>query len=162
MKTLTDRINSLTDKLKDLSLLMIRIILAYGLYTPAMNKWADIEAIGAWFAELGLPAPLAQAYLAASSELAGVVLLSLGFMVRFISVPLMVTMCVAIKTVHLENGFDASNNGFEIPLYYLILLFTLFVYGSGRLSLDFAVKQLMKKKKLRYQKRKPIPTSNQL
>ena len=145
MKTLTDRISFLTDKLKDLPLLMIRIILAYGLYTPAMNKWADIEAIGAWFAELGLPAPLAQAYLAASIELAGVVLLSLGFAVRFISVPLMVTMCVAIKTVHLENGFDASNNGFEIPLYYLILLFTLFVYGGGRLSLDFAVKQFLRR-----------------
>jgi hypothetical protein len=45
-------------------------------------------------------------------------------------------MIVAIKTVHWANGFDAGNNGFEIPLYYLIMLLTLMVFGSGKISLD--------------------------
>ena len=46
-------------------------------------------------------------------------------------------MVVAIVTVHLGHGFEAGNNGFEIPLYYLIMLFTLLVYGSGKYSLDY-------------------------
>lgn len=149
MKTLSVKINSILEKMKDFPLLIIRLILAYGLYTPAMNKWADIQAIADWFAGLGLPAPLFQAYLAAVTEIAGVVLLTLGLGTRFISLPLMVTMLVAIKTVHWENGFDASNNGFEIPLYYLILLFTLLVYGSGKLSLDYLIsKRRIKKESL--------------
>ena len=34
------------------------------------------------------------------------------------------------------NGFAASENGFEIPLYYMIMLFTLLVIGPGRISVD--------------------------
>jgi len=48
-------------------------------------------------------------------------------------------MLVAIKTVHWANGFEAGNNGFEIPLYYLLMLFVLFVYGGRRFSLDRAI-----------------------
>lgn len=146
MKTFHLKINSILKKIEGFPLLIIRLILAYGLYTPAMNKWADIHAIADWFLGLGLPAPLFQAYLAAGTEISGVVLLTLGLGTRFISLPLMITMLVAIKTVHWENGFDASNNGFEIPLYYLILLFTLLVYGSGKLSLDYLISKRRAKK----------------
>jgi hypothetical protein len=34
--------------------------------------------------------------------------------------PLIITMIVAIVTVYWENGFEAGENGFEIPLYYII------------------------------------------
>lgn len=120
-----------------LPLLFIRLVLAYGFFTPAIMKWKDIQAIGDWLGQLGIPFPHFNAYLAATTEFSGVILLTLGFATRFISVPLMVTMLVAIKTVHLEHGFDAANNGFEIPLYYLIMLLTLFVYGGGKLSADY-------------------------
>jgi len=45
-------------------------------------------------------------------------------------------MVVAIITVHFGNGFEAGNNGFEIPLYYMLMLFALFVNGAGRISVD--------------------------
>ena len=80
---------------------------------------------------MGYPVPLLSAYLAATTEALGVVLLALGLGTRLISVPLMFTMLVAIFTVHIGNGFNAGDNGFEIPLYYLFMLFVLFVYGSG-------------------------------
>ena len=66
----------------------------------------------------------------------------IGIGVRFISIPLMVIMLVAITTVHFGNGFEAGDNGFEIPLYYLLMLFTLFVYGGGKLSLDGFIKKI--------------------
>ncbi|RME32931.1 MAG: DoxX family protein [Gammaproteobacteria bacterium] len=68
-----------------------------------------------WFGNsdwgLGLPAPALMAFLAGWSELAGSVLLALGLAVRWISVPLMVTMVVAAVTVHWENGWLAIAEG---------------------------------------------------
>ena len=123
-------------KLKDIPLLMIRLALAYGFYTPAKMKWSDINSIIDWFKSMGMPAPALNAYLAASTEAAGVALLVLGLGTRIIAVPLMIVMLVAIKTVHWGNGFDAGNNGYEIPLYYLIMLAVVLVYGPGRWSVD--------------------------
>jgi putative oxidoreductase len=116
--------------------LLIRLTLAYGFLNPAIMKWKDIHAIADWFSSLGIPVPLLNAYVVAVTEAAGVVLLALGLAIRFISIPLMITMLVAIRTVHWSNGFEAGANGYEIPLYYLLMLFTLFIFGAGRISLD--------------------------
>ena len=123
--------------LQALVLLAVRATLAYGFYEPAKNKWTDINAIVDWFTEMGLPFPAINAYLAAGTEAAGVVLLTLGLFTRFISVPLIVTMIVAIVTVHGENGFPASENGFEIPMYYIDFLASLIVFGAGHFSADY-------------------------
>lgn len=136
-----DLIAKLTN-LKSLPLLLMRIVLAYGFFNPAMMKLKNIDNIILWFDSLGMPLPALNAYLATATESLGVVLLFLGLGVRIISIPLIITMLVAIFTVHIGHGFEAGNNGFEIPLYYLIMLFTLVVYGSGQYSLD----QLFKKK----------------
>ncbi len=122
---------------KDLSLLFLRLVLAYGFFTPAVNKWSDIHAIAQWFDQsLGIPFPTLNAYLAAGTEAAGVVLLTLGLFTRLISVPLIVVMIVAILTVHIGHGFSAGDNGFEIPLYYMLMLFVLVTHGGGKFSLD--------------------------
>ncbi|MCL6097511.1 MAG: DoxX family protein [Bacteroidetes bacterium] len=124
------------NKLRDLPLLFMRLVLAYGFYTTASMKWSNISGVAEWFGSLGIPAPTFNAYLAASTEAAGVVLLTLGLATRFISIPLMITMIVAIVTVHLPNGFEAGSNGFEIPLYYFIMLSALLINGAGKFSLD--------------------------
>ena len=141
MFTLNEKIELLLSKARSVALLFLRLILAYGFYQPAMNKWNDIEAVAGWFGTLGIPLPTLNAYMAASTELAGVVLLTLGLAVRYISVPLMVVMVVAITTVHLGNGFSAGDNGFEIPLYYFLMLFVLVTHGGGRFSVDALLKK---------------------
>jgi putative oxidoreductase len=124
-------------KLKDLPLLFTRLILAYGFFNPAMMKLKDIHSIAEWFGSINIPFPTISAYLATGTEVLGVLLLSLGLFTRIISIPLIITMIVAIVTVHLGSGFEAGNNGFEIPLYYIVMLFTLLVYGGGKISLDY-------------------------
>lgn len=121
---------------KSISLLLIRLVLAYGFYEPAMMKWSDISAVAEWFGSIGIPFPTLNAYMAATTEITGVVLLTLGLLTRLISIPLIVVMIVAIVTVHLPHGFSAGNNGFEIPLYYMVMLFALLAHGPGRFSLD--------------------------
>jgi putative oxidoreductase len=127
---------TLIKKLKDLPLLFMRLVLAYGFYSTASMKWQNISGVAEWFGSLGIPVPTFNAYLTASTEAAGVILLTLGLATRLISIPLMITMIVAIVTVHLPNGFEAGNNGLEIPLYYLLMLFVLFIYGAGKISID--------------------------
>lgn len=142
MKKLITLNQNLGEKLsvaKDIPLLLLRIILAIGFAGPAMMKLKDINSIAEWFESMDMPLPLLNAYLATYTEVFGFVFLAVGFATRIISIPLIVVMLVAIKTVHLENGFEAGNNGFEIPLYYMIMLIVLFIYGPGKFSLDYLI-----------------------
>jgi len=122
---------------QSVSLFLARLAVAYGFYEPAMMKWADIGAIAEWFGSMGMPFPTLNAYMAATTEITGVVLLTLGLFTRLISIPLMVVMVVAIVTVHLPHGFSAGDNGFEIPLYYMLFLALFASFGAGKLSLDY-------------------------
>lgn len=129
------------ETIKDLPLLLIRLVLAYGFYGPAMMKWSGINNVASWFESMHYPLPKISAYLAATTELAGVFLLLFGLGTRLISLPLMFVMLIAIFTVHLRGGFEAANNGFEIPLYYLLMLFILVIYGPGKISIDNFLKK---------------------
>lgn len=121
------------------ALLIGRLIVAYGFYEPAMMKFADIAATAEWFGSIGIPFPTLNAYMTATTELTGVILLTLGLMTRLIAIPMMVIMTIAIATVHIGNGFSCGNNGFEIPLYYFIFLFIFLTHGAGRFSIDYLI-----------------------
>ena len=126
----------LSEYLQSFSLFLARVVVAYGFYEPAMMKWSDINSVAEWFGSMGIPFATLNAYMAASTEIAGVVLLTLGLFTRFISIPLIIVMIVAIVTVHLHNGFSAGDNGYEIPLYYMIFLLIFLSHGAGKISLD--------------------------
>ena len=136
IKEIYKEFTRLSEYTKSLGLLLARLVVAYGFYEPAMMKWSDINSVAEWFGSMGIPLPLLNAYMAASTEVAGVVLLTLGLLTRAIAIPLMVVMVVAIVTVHLPNGFSAGDNGFEIPLYYMLFLLLFFANGAGKFSLD--------------------------
>ena len=141
MKALYQSITQKIELLNDLPPLLFRLILAYGFYNPAMQKVANIDGIAEWFASMGMPFPTLNAYLATGTEISGFILLFLGLATRIISIPLIIVMIVAIVTVHLGNGFEAGNNGFEIPLYYILMLISLVITGPGRVSLDALLKR---------------------
>jgi putative oxidoreductase len=144
MNGVCDMMSDRLSTLKDIPLLIMRLILAYGFWSPGIMKWQNIDSISEWFAGMGIPFPTLNAYLSASTEVVGAVLLLLGFAVRVISIPLMIVMIVAITTVHFANGFEAGSNGFEIPLYYFIMLFTLFVYGGGNIGVQGLIRKFSK------------------
>ncbi|MEA3417798.1 MAG: DoxX family protein [Campylobacterota bacterium] len=127
------------EKGQSLALLLSRIAVAYGFYEPAMQKWSDIGAVATWFGSIGIPLPALNAYMAATTEIVGVILLTLGLFTRLISLPLIVVMIVAIVTVHLPNGFSAGDNGYEIPLYYMLFLGIFASFGAGKFSLDHLI-----------------------
>jgi len=136
-KSIYPFIKQLLNNGQNIALLLARLIIAYGFYEPAMKKWSNIASVSDWFGSMGIPFPTVNAYMAASTELLGVVLLTLGLFTRLISIPLMVIMVVAILTVHLAHGFVAGDNGFEVPLYYLLFLSIFASFGAGKFSLDY-------------------------
>jgi len=136
MRTLYNRFIEGTGKLRDVPLLMFRWILALGFYEPAMMKVKNLSGVAEWFESMNYPLPMVTATLSMVTEVTGIVLLIVGLGTRLISIPLMFVMVIATLTVHLPNGFPAGENGFEIPLYYFLMLFALVVYGSGKYSLD--------------------------
>lgn len=91
--------------------LLLRLYLAPVLLQAGWNKWQHFDSTVEWFGNadwgLGLPLPTLMATLATSAELVGGGLLVLGLLVRWISVPLMITMLVAIFAVHWPNGWLA-------------------------------------------------------
>ena len=141
-----NKIISYLEKLKDLPPLFFRIVLAYGFYGPATMKLKNFGGIVEWFTSLGLPLPKLNAFLATGTETAGFVLIFLGLATRIISIPLMIVMVVAIITVHVGNGFEAGNNGYEIPIYYMLMLFSLLITGPGKYSLDALITKFYNKK----------------
>lgn len=142
LQSLSLRLARATKPLQDITLLALRLVLAYGFFGPALQKWRGLDNVISWFgSSLHLPFPVVNAHLAAGTEALGVMLLTMGLATRLIALPLMFTMVVAVATVHWEHGFQASKNGFEIPLYYFLMLLVLVTFGAGRLSVDWLLRQ---------------------
>lgn len=97
--------------------LALRLYLVPIFWMAGARKLAEFDNTVAWFGNsdwgLGLPFPTWMATLAAGTEAVGAVCLLLGLAVRWITVPLSITMLVAIFTVHWPNGWLAIAEGAE-------------------------------------------------
>ena len=97
--------------LEGLAPLAMRLYLVPVFWMAGSQKIAGMDSTIEWFGNpdwgLGLPFPSLLAHLAAYTEAVGAVLLLVGLATRWISIPLMVTMLVAIFTVHWGNGWAA-------------------------------------------------------
>jgi uncharacterized membrane protein YphA (DoxX/SURF4 family) len=114
MLNLLNRLQDLIESFRAIDFLAplaLRLYLAPVFWVAGTNKIAGFSSTVEWFGNpdwgLGLPAPLLMATLATATEVIGALFLLLGFAVRWISIPLMVTMLVAMFTVHIENGWQA-------------------------------------------------------
>lgn len=97
--------------------LALRLYLVPVFWMAANTKWnpfdenSSLDSTIAWFANsdwgLGLPFPELMAYLAWGAEYFGAILLLIGLAVRWVSIPLMITMAVAAYAVHWDNGWLA-------------------------------------------------------
>jgi len=94
--------------------LLLRLYLAPIFMQAGFNKFNHFDSTVAWFGNadwgLGLPFPELMVVLAAGTELVGGALLIVGLAVRFISIPLMVTMLVAMFAVHWDYGWLAISD----------------------------------------------------
>ena len=96
-----------TRKADFLGPLALRLYLVPVFWVAGTNKLDHFDSIIGWFGSMGLPFPTLMAVLATGAEVVGAVALLVGLGVRWISIPLMVTMAVAAITTHWHKGWQA-------------------------------------------------------
>jgi putative oxidoreductase len=130
--------------------LPLRLVIGYGFMLHGWAKWSRGPAA---FAELlkqvGVPLPLANAWLVTLLEIFGGLAVLMGAFVAVVSIPLILSMLGAMFTVNIKYGFSAVNTigltpegplfgppGYEINLLYIAGLVALILGGAGPLSID--------------------------
>ncbi|MDH3646222.1 MAG: DoxX family protein [Gammaproteobacteria bacterium] len=115
VNTLHNALFGWTKKIDWLGPLALRLYLAPVFWVAGMNKASGFKNTVAYFGNddwgLGLPLPGLMAFLATAAELLGGAFLLLGVATRWVTVPLIVTMIVAITSVHWDNGWQAVHDG---------------------------------------------------
>ena len=116
---------------------LLRLILGI---TFIAHGWMKLSTFGVagtagFLGTLGVPLANVMAPVLIATELGGGILLLLGLLTRYVSLPLLFTMVVAITTVHLQHGFFLPQ-GYEFALLTGVGLATLALQGSGAFALD--------------------------
>ena len=116
--------------------LLARLSVGLLFMSTGWGKVHDLAKVTDFFTHLGIPAPCFNAVLVCYSELICGSLLVLGLLTRLATIPLMVSMVIAILTAKwsdLHGVFDLV--GFD-EFTYLCMLVVVAVIGPGRVSLD--------------------------
>ena len=130
-------------------LLPLRVVVGSGFIVHGLAKWSRGPAnFGKLLHVLGVPAPVPTAWLVTLLEIFGGAAILAGVFVALVSIPLIVSMLVAMFTVHWRFGFSSINTigltssgplfgppGYEIDLLYIASLIVLAMLGPGPLSL---------------------------
>jgi putative oxidoreductase len=122
-----------------LRLALAATFLAHGyekIFVNGVDKFAGFLDKG-----LGVPFPLLMAWLAASAEFGGAILLLLGLATRLAAFGHMAVMTVAVLGVHGAQGFkmgvvDGRMAGYEWQAALFCMGLCLLLRGAGPLSLD--------------------------
>lgn len=131
--------------------LALRVLLAYEFGIAGLEKFQGSN----WFAGIQSDFPFPFYLLPAEFswqmstwfELVGAVALLLGFATRFFSVSLIVLTIVAWAAVHAGLGYNVCDNGYKLPLMYLVLFLPLMFNGAGKASLDYLLIRRMQYKR---------------
>ena len=115
---------------------LARFTLGWIFLWSGWGKLNNLDGVIEFFGTLGIPHPELQAPFASATELVCGALLLGGVFTRIASVPLIITMVVAIVTAQREN-VTALGDLFGLAEYlYIVLLLWLGVTGGGPLSVD--------------------------
>jgi len=136
MKMLRSLILRVAAALRWLPPTLTRLVIGWVFLQSGWGKLHSLEKVVAFFTQLGIPAPEFQAKLVACTEFVCGALILLGLATRIATIPLMITMAVALMTA-LKSDIHGLSDLFGVSEFlYIALLAWLGVYGAGPLSLD--------------------------
>ena len=126
-----------TSDLHALGTTLLRLIVGATFAAHGAQKLVSFGFAGTagFLGSLGVPMANVMAPVLIATELVGGLLLVLGLFTRYVSIPLIFTMGVAIASIHLRHGFFAPQ-GYEFPLLLGVGTMTLALQGSGAFALD--------------------------
>ena len=115
---------------------LARLTLGIVFFNSGRGKLSGLPQVIEYFQNLGIPVPQLQAPVAAWTELICGGLLILGLFSRLASVPLMLTMVVAILTARKAEIEGIGGLLTLVEYLYILLLAGIGISGPGPLSLD--------------------------
>jgi putative oxidoreductase len=135
-------VRAVADCLQWLPPTLARLTVGWIFLWSGWGKLHSLDKIVEFFGQLGIPHPELQAPFASGTELVCGTLLLLGLFTRLASVPLIITMVVAILTAQRENVASLGDLFGLVEFCYIALLVWLGVAGAGPLSLDHLLVRL--------------------
>lgn len=137
----------LTDKIRDLGLLALRLWAGQEFLLAGYTKLSGGIHAPEWFAGLPFPFPLhflgpdLNWVMAGTGEVVFGFALLIGLYSRLAALGLLFITFVAVYTVHFDLGWAGWNQieteaglGFKVPLMLAIMLFAILTQGGGRFS----------------------------
>ena len=126
----------------DVALLILRVALGLTMAAHGYNKFFSggrIAGTAKWFDSIGMRPGTVHAGLAATTEIAAGLGLTLGLLTPVPAAGFVALMLVAGWTVHRANGFFIVKEGWEYNLILAVAAAAVAGIGAGRLSLDYAL-----------------------
>ena len=129
----------------DIALLVLRIVVGLTFVGHGAQKLFGafggdgLDGTAQMFDSIGLRPGWLHARAAGAAEFLGGAFLALGLLVPFAAAALIGVMTAAVVSVHLSNGFWATQKGFEYNLVIAAVMFALAGIGAGTVSLDNAL-----------------------
>ena len=134
---------------RDISILLLRLTVGVLMLTHGIPKLLSLLSGNIQFPELfGLNAELLLS-LTVFAEVFCSLFLIFGIGTRLVTIPLIITMIVAVFYVHANDPFARQ----ELGLLYLLPYVILFISGSGKYSVDYLLQRKLSK---------PVPIENRV
>lgn len=141
----------MNNKYSNFAPFLLRLIIGFGFMA---HGWAKISrgtgGLEKLFNQISVPFPHFTATIFPYIELFGGIFILLGLFVVITAIPLVISMLVAMFTIHIQNGFSSVNTigltpegpkfgppGYELNLLYIAGLVSLMLTGGGIFSIDF-------------------------
>ncbi len=127
----------------DVALLILRTAFGLSMAYHGLNKVRanGLAGTAGWFGSIGMKWPALQARVAALSEIAAGVLLTIGFVTPLACTIFVSLMIVAIITVHWKVGYFIflPNGGWEYCASIVVVSTAIGLMGPGEISVDSVV-----------------------
>lgn len=131
---------SLGSLLKSPLLLALRLFFGIGFILAGWGKLHNIAQFSDTLLTLHVPYPETMAWTAALIELICGFFLTIGFLSRIVSIPLIIVMVVAYATAHVESIHNLAKDPMEFvrqpPFLFLLTTLLVLAFGPGLFSLD--------------------------
>jgi putative oxidoreductase len=125
------RFLSLAGSLPWLAPTAARLTLGFVFVATGWGKLHSLDQVTAFFTTLGIPAPGFHAHLVAGTELVCGGLIIVGLFARLASIPLVITMVVAIATAKMGDVHGLSDFFGLQEFDYIALALVILVLGAG-------------------------------
>jgi putative oxidoreductase len=118
-----------------------RVTLGILFMSTGWGKVRNLSKVAEFFSELGIPSPSFNAALVSYVELIGGALVLVGLLTELASIPLLISMFVAIITAKRSEVHGLPDLFGLVEWTYLVLLAWIAIAGPGKLSLSHWLKR---------------------